>query len=167
MTRSASAIAGSVNKGLLKWPLILAAILVVGRVVSEQAGAPDSVNNLFSVVILYVIIAPLYFAFRIAGSGVERPYRALLKTIALFTALARSMVIPTYWLAYHFQWTAPRFSVKEGGNVGPNISPLVGYIVIPFVAAIVWILISLVVGGLLGSLVIKLKRKTPSPVAVA
>ena len=153
-------------KGLLKWPLIIAAILVAGRIISEQAGAPDRLNNLFSVVILYVMIAPLYFAFRIAGSAVERPYRALLKTIALFTALARSMVIPTYWLAYHFQWTAPRFSVREGGNVGPNVPPLVGYLVIPFAAAIVWILISLVVGGLLGSLVIKLKRKTPSTVAV-
>ena len=167
MTRSASAVARSLNKGLLKWPLIIAAILVVGRIISEQAGAPGWLNNLFSVVILYVLIAPLYFAFRIAGSGVEHPYRALLKTIALFTALARSMVIPTYWLAYHFQWTAPRFSVQEGGNVGPNITPLVGYVVIPLAAAAVWILVSLVVGGLLGSLVIKLKGKTPAKVAVA
>jgi hypothetical protein len=154
-------------KGLLKWPLIIAAVLVVGRIILEQAGAPGWLNNLFSVVILYVFIAPLYFGFRIAGSSVDHPYRALLKTIALFTALARSMVIPTYWLAYHFQWTAPRFSVQEGGNVGPNVTPVVGYIVIPFVAAVVWILISLVVGGLLGSLVIKVKRKTPSKIAVA
>ena len=83
------------------------------------------------------------------------------------TALARAMVIPTYWLAYHFQWTAPRFSIQEGGNVGPNVTPLVGYVLIPFGAAVVWILISLVVGGLLGSLVIKVKRKTPSKIAIA
>jgi hypothetical protein len=118
-------------------------------------------------VILYVFIAPLYFAFRIAGSGIEHPYRTLLKKTALFTALARSMVIPTYWLAYHFQWTAPRFSVEQGGNVGPNMTPLWGYVLIPFGAAVVWILISLIVGGLLGSLVIKMKRKTPAKVAVA
>jgi len=154
-------------KGLLKWPLVVAAILVVARIILEQAGAPGWLNNLFSVVILYVVIAPLYFAFRIAGSGVEHPYRNLFKTIALFTALARSMVIPTYWLAYHFQWTAPRFSIQEGGNVGPNISPVVGYILIPLGAAVVWILISLVVGGLLGSLVIKLKRKSPASIAIA
>jgi hypothetical protein len=154
-------------KGLLKWPLVIAAILVVGRIILEQAGAPGWLNNLFSVVILYVFIAPLYFAFRIAGSGADHPYRTLFKTIALFTALARSMVIPTYWLAYHFQWTAPRFSIQEGGNVGPNISPVVGYILIPFGAAVVWILISLVVGGLLGSLVIKLKRKPSASIAIA
>jgi hypothetical protein len=141
--------------------------LVVGRIVLEQAGAPGWLNNLVSVVILYVFIAPLYFAFRIAGSGIEHPYRTLLKKTALFTALARSMVIPTYWLAYHFQWTAPRFSVEQGGNVGPNMTPLWGYVLIPFGAAVVWILISLIVGGLLGSLVIKMKRKTPAKVAVA
>jgi hypothetical protein len=154
-------------KGMLKWPLIIAAILVVGRVIVEQAGGPDWFANLLSVVVLYVFIGPLYFAFRIANSGIERPYRTLLKKTALFTALARSMVIPTYWLAYHFQWTAPRFSLPQGGNVGPNISPIVGYVLIPFGAAIVWILISLVVGGGLGSLVIKLKRRTPAAVGVA
>jgi hypothetical protein len=118
-------------KGMLKWPLIIAAILVVGRIIVEQGGAPGWVANLFSVVILYVFVAPIYFAFRIANSGIERPYRTLLKKTALFTALARSMVIPTYWLAYHFQWTAPRFSVAEGGNVGPNVPPIAGYVFIP------------------------------------
>src|SRR5262245_12990056 len=109
-------------KGMLKGPLIIAAILVIGRVVLERAGAPGWLNNLFSVVILYVFIAPLYFAFRIANSGIDRPYRTLFKKIALFTALARSMVIPTYWLAYHYQWPEFRFSVAAGGNVGPNVS---------------------------------------------
>ena len=104
-------------KGMLKGPLIIAAVLVVGRVILEQAGAPGSLNNVVSVVIFYVFIAPLYFAFRIANSGIERPYRTLFKNIALFTALARAMVIPTYWLAYYYQWTAPRFSVAMGGNV--------------------------------------------------
>jgi len=154
-------------KGMLKWPLIIAAILVIGRIILEQAGAPGSVNNLFSVVILYVFVAPLYFAFRIANSGVERPYRTLLKKTALFTALARSMVIPTYWLAYHYQWTAPRFTVEQGGNVGPNVTPVWGYVLIPLGAAVVWILISLVVGGGLGSLLIKLKRRTPVKVGLA
>ena len=146
-------------KGMLKGPLIIAAILVVGRIILEQAGAPGWLNNVFSVVILYILIAPLYFAFRIANSGIERPYRALFKNTALFTALARAMVIPTYWLAYYFQWTAPRFSVAMGGNVGPNVTPFLGYVGIPLGAAIVWILVSLVVGGGLGSIVIKMKRK--------
>jgi hypothetical protein len=146
-------------KGMLKGPLIIAAILVVGRVILEQAGAPGSLNNVVSVVIFYVFIAPLYFAFRIANSGIERPYRTLFKNIALFTALARAMVIPTYWLAYYYQWTAPRFSVAMGGNVGPGVTPLMGYVGIPIGAAIAWILISLIAGGGLGSIVIKMKRK--------
>jgi len=146
-------------KGMLKVPLIIAGILVVGRVVLERGGAPGWLNNLFSLVIFYVFVAPLYFAFRIANSGVDRPYRTLFKKIALFTALARSMVIPIYWLAYHYQWPEFRFSVAGGGNVGPNVSPFMGYIGIPLVAALAWILISLVVGGGLGSLVIRAKRK--------
>jgi hypothetical protein len=154
-------------KGMLKGPLIIAAILVIGRVILEQAGAPGWLNNVFSVVILYILIAPLYFAFRIANSGIDRPYRALFKNIALFTALARAMVIPTYWLAYYFQWTAPRFSVAMGGNVGPNVTPLMGYVGIPLMAAIAWILFSLILGGGLGSIVIKLKRKPSARVHAA
>ena len=153
-------------KGMLKGPLIIAAMLVVGRIVLERGGAPGWLNNLFSVVVLYVFIAPLYFAFRIANSGIDRPYRTLFKKIALFTALARSMVIPTYWLAYHYQWPEFRFSVAAGGNVGPNVSLLMGYVGIPVGAAIAWILISLVVGGGLGSIVIKLKRKVPARATV-
>ena len=154
-------------KGMLKVPLVIAAILVVGRLITEQAGAPGWLNNLLSVVILYVFIAPLYFSFRIAKSGIDRPYRTLLKKTALFTALARSMVIPTYWLAYYFQWTAPRFSVALGGNVGENVSPLMGYVLIPLGAAIAWILVSLVAGGGLGSIVIKVKRKAPAQASAA
>ena len=150
-------------KGLLKWPLIIAAILVVLRIVLEQAGAPDAVNNIFSVVILYVLIAPLYFASRIAKSELARPYRALFKTTALFTSLARAMVIPTYWLAYLYQWPQPRFSVAQGGVVGPGVTPLYGYVVIPLAAAAGWILVSLVVGGGLGSIVIAVTRKTSAP----
>src|SRR5216110_1659117 len=121
-------------KGILKWPLIIAAFLVVVRVVLERAGAPETVNNIFSVVVFYVLIAPLYFAFRIAGSGIAAPYKNLLKTTALFTALARSMVIPTYWLAYLYQWPQYRFTVAGGGNVGPGVSPFMGYVGIPLAA---------------------------------
>jgi len=147
-------------KGILKWPLIIAAFLVVVRVILERAGAPEPVNNVFSVVVFYVLIAPLYFAFRIAGSGVAAPYKTLLKTTALFTALARSMVIPTYWLAYAYQWPQYRFSVGAGGNVGPGVSPFMGYAGIPLLAAAVWILISLIVGGGLGCILIAVKRKS-------
>ena len=146
-------------KGLLKWPLIIAAVIIVLRIVLEQAGAPDTINNLFSVVILYVFIAPLYFAYRIANSGEPKAYRMLLKTTALFTALARAIVIPTYWLAYMYHWPQPRFSVAQGGNVGPDVGPLMGYLGIPLAAAVAWIIVSLVAGGGLGSILIAIMRK--------
>ena len=78
----------------------------------------------------------------------------------IFTALARSMVIPRYWLAYMYQGPQYRFSVAGGGNVGPGVSPFRGYVGIPLVAAAVWILISLIVGGGLGSILIAVKRKS-------
>src|SRR3989442_3716307 len=141
-------------KGALKVPLIIAAVLVVARVLLERAGAPETINNLLSVVVLYVLIVPLYFAFRIAKAGLPHPYRTLLKKTALFTALARAMVIPTYWLAYTYQWPEFRFSVAGGGNVGPGVTPFVGFVGIPLGAAIAWIIISLIVGGGLGSILI-------------
>lgn len=147
-------------KGMLKWPLIIAVIVVVLRVVLEQAGAPGFLTNVVSLVVLYLVICPLYFAFTIADSGVARPYVSLLKVTALYTALARAMVIPTYWLAYTYQWSAPRFTVAQGGVVGPNVTPIYGYVLIPLGAALVWIVASLVTGGGLGSIVIALKRKS-------
>ena len=147
-------------KGEFKVPLIIAAILVVGRVLLERAGAPETINNLLSVVVFYVLVVPLYFAFRIAKTGVPHQYSTLLRSTALFTALARSMVIPTYWLAYAYQWPQARFSTAAGGNVGPGITPLWGYVLIPIGAALLWILVSLVVGGGLGSILIAVKRKS-------
>jgi hypothetical protein len=146
---------------MMKGPLILAAIVIVARVILEQAGAPGWLNNLFSVVVLYVLIIPIYFAVRIANSGVDRPYRTLLKYTAMYAVLARCMVIPTYWLAYYFQWSAPRFGAQQGGNVGFGVTPFMGYVGIPLLALLAWVVFSVVVGGGLGSLVIKAKRKNP------
>jgi hypothetical protein len=152
-------------KGLLKWPLIIAAIVVVVRLALELAGAPGSVTNLFSVVVLYVIVFPMYFATKIANSGVARPYRTHIKTTALYAALARCIIIPTYWLAYIFQWPAPRFSTAMGGVVGPGVTPLFGFVVIPVGALLVWVIASVVVGGSIGSIVIALKRRGASAAA--
>jgi hypothetical protein len=151
-------------KGEFKVPLIIAAILVVGRVLFERAGAPETINNLVSVAVFYVLVVPLYFAFRIAKTGVPHPYGTLLKSTALFTVLARLMVTPTYWLAYAYQWPQARFSTAAGGNVGPGVTPLWGYVLIPIAAAVVWILISLIVGGGLGSILIAVKRKSAGKV---
>src|SRR5262245_59277263 len=134
-------------RGILRWPLAIAAVVVIARVILERSGAPAPISGLFSVVALSLLICPLYFAFRIGGLDIARPYRTLLKTTALYAALARAMVIPTYWLAYIYQWPEPRFATNQGGVVGPGITPFFAYVAIPFGAALAWIIGSLIIGG--------------------
>ena len=155
--------AEKVTTGILKWPLIVAAIVVVLRVILERAGAPSAVSNLSSVVMLYLIIFPLYFAYKLANTDMPKPYVALLKIVAAYAILARAMVIPTYWLAYIYQWPEPRFAAANGGVVGGDITPLFAYLLIPLGALVAWVIASLIIGGGLGSVLIKLKRK-PVPV---
>src|SRR5687767_2988235 len=146
-------------KEILKWPLIVAAVVVVARVILEQAGAPNAVNNAVSVVMLHLILGPLYFAYRLANFDTPRPYRALLKVVALYAIFARAMVIPTYWLAYIFQWQQPRFSAGNGGVVGPDVTPLTAYLLVPFGLLLFWTVASTVIGGGLGSALLAIKRR--------
>ena len=135
-------------KGILKWPLIIAAVVTVLRVVVERAGATDSVSNYLSVVALHFIIGPLYFSIRIGLSEIRRPYFTLIKLIALYVVLTRAMILPTYWLARVYGWEQGRF----GGVHSP--SAFTGYITIPFHTAALWIVASICFGGVLGSIVI-------------
>jgi hypothetical protein len=142
-------------KEMLKWPLIIAAVVVVLRVVVEQAGAPDAVANLLSVVALHLLIGPVYFAIRIAKSGVSRPYVTLFKLVTLYVVLTRAMVLPTYWLARIYEWPQQRFA----GLAGPDVTFFTGYIAIPFGTAAVWIVASVIFGGVLGSIIIAITRR--------
>jgi hypothetical protein len=147
-------------KRLMKTPLIVAAIVVVLRVVLEQAGTPDAISNLVSAAALYLLIFPIYFGVRIAASGDAHPYKTLFKTVGVYAAAVRLMIVPTYWLAYIYQWPAARFSVQNGGVVGPDVTPLTAYLVTPVIALIAWVLFSVVIGGAIGSAIIALKRRT-------
>jgi len=137
---------------LLKWPLVVAVLVVVGRVLAEQAGLPDSINNLLSAVALHAVIAPVYFAIRIATGGIPRPYLAQFALTGLYVVLVRAMLIPTYWLARVYDWPQQRF----GGVAGT--SPLIGLVAVPFGTAAFWIFASLVFGGVLGSIIIAVMR---------
>jgi hypothetical protein len=145
-------------KGILKWPLVIAAIVVVARVVTEQSGVTDTINNLISVVALHLLIVPLYIAVRIAKSGTPRPYATLFKLIALYVVLTRAMIIPVYWLARIYEWPQQRFY----GTWGPEVSAFVGFIGVPFVTAASWIVGSLIFGGAIGSLVIAVMSRSAS-----
>jgi hypothetical protein len=142
-------------KGILKWPLIIAAVVVVLRVVVEQSGAPDAIANLLSVVALHLLIVPVYLAIRIGTSGVSRPYAMLLRLVTLYVVLTRAMVLPTYWLARIYEWPQQRFA----GLAGPNVTFFTGYIAIPFQTAAIWIIASIVFGGIVGAIVIAITRR--------
>src|SRR4030095_7794346 len=133
-----------VLKGILKWPLIVAAVVVVLRVIAERAGAPAIVSSSLSVVALHTLIGPLYFAVQIGLSGAPHPYGLLMKLIGIYVVLTRAMILPTYWLARIFQWPEPRFA----GLAGTDVSPFVGFIRVPVLTAAFWIVASLVFGGI-------------------
>jgi hypothetical protein len=137
---------------LLKWPLIAAALVVVARVLTEQAGLPDSVNNLLSAVALHAVIVPIYFAIRIATGGIPKPYLAQFMLTGIYVVLVRAMLLPTYWLARLYEWPQPRF----GGLIGA--SPFIGYVALPLGTAAFWIFASLIFGGIVGSLIIAVVR---------
>lgn len=145
-------------KGMMKWWLIIAAIVIVVRVILEQTGAPEPVNRIFGVAWLYFIV-PFYFAVRIDKSGEPKPYRALFKYLLLYTTYTRLMVMPTYWLAYTFRWAAPRFSLDMGGVVGEGITPLQGYLWVPVGNAILWIIFMVIQGMILGGVTLLIRRR--------
>jgi hypothetical protein len=144
-------------KGVLKLPLILAALVTVLRLVVERSGAPDSVANLFSVVAIHLLLAPLYFAIRIAQSAESRPYVTQFKLTFVFVVLARAIVLPTYWLGYIFQWQQNRFV----GLIGA--SAFRGLIGEPLMTAAIWIVMSTIFGGVIGCIVIAVWRRVQKP----
>lgn len=154
------------SKGMMKWPLIIAAALVVLRVVLERLGGPESVNNIFGVAWLY-FLAPIYFAWVITRGDESSPYRVLFKNVLLYGVYTRLMIMPTCWLAYHLGWTAPRFGLPMGGVVGDGVSPIEGYLWIPIRNAVFWVIFVVAVGMLLGSLTLLARRGSGSRPAEA
>src|SRR5262249_1724358 len=120
----------------------------------ERAGAPGVVSNMLSVAALHTLIVPLYLAVRIGRSNDPRPYFTLIKLIAIYAICTRAMVLPTYRAARIFNWPEPRFA----GLAGPDVTPFVGFIAVPFLTAAFWIGASLVIGGAIGATVLAVAR---------
>jgi hypothetical protein len=144
--------------------VILAAVIVVLRIILEHIGAPDKVNIVFGVAWLYFLL-PICFALRIVSSGETSPFKGLFMDVLLFGVYTRLMVMATYIIAYFFRWTAPRFSLAQGGNVGENVSLLSGLLIIPLRNALVWVVTVLVLGMIIGSITIAIARKSAPPAA--
>lgn len=137
-------------KGILKWPCIVAAVVVVLRVIVERAGAPLRISNMLSGDVLITVLGPIYFGLQVGLAGKPRPYGMLLKLVIIYAIWTRAWILPTYWLARIFHWPEPRFA----GLDGP--SALTGFITLPLLTAAMWIVASLVIGGTIGSVVLTL-----------
>lgn len=142
----------------MKWPLLIAAVFVVFRIVLERFEAPEMVNNIFGVAWLYFLV-PIYFALQITGTDEPKPYKSLFTITSIFALLTRLMVMPTYWLAYMFNWEQPRFDATQGGVVGEGVTPLSGYLIIPWRNVLIWVIFATLVGGLIGSIVVVIRRR--------
>src|SRR5436190_20232169 len=98
------------ESGILKWPLIIAAIIVVVRVIFERMGVPETVNNLLSIAAMHTVIVPVYIAIQLGRRNAERPFFSLFLQIAVYAVLTRLMILPTYWAGRIFHWTNNRFA---------------------------------------------------------
>lgn len=150
---------------IMKAGVIVAAVIVVLRIVLEQAGAPEEVNNVFGLILLYLLL-PICLALRIRSAGEASPFKGLFKDVLLFGVYTRLMVMATYMIAYFLKWNAPRFTPKLGGNVDPSIGFLNGFLLIPVRNAVIWVVMILVVGMIIGGITLAIARKS-SPRAAA
>ena len=144
-------------KALIKTPLILAAVIIVARLALEAVGAPGMITFVVGVTWLHFLV-PIYFGFRIAGQGGSSPFKDLFKAVFFFTLYARLMVMVTYVLAYPLGLSATRFSVEGGGGVGAE-SALEGMLIIPGSSFLITILVLPIIGMILGSITLFIKRK--------
>jgi hypothetical protein len=137
--------------------VLIAGAIVVVRIVLEQAGVSDAINNIFGVAWLYLIL-PVFFALA-ARAGSVHPYRNLLKNVFLFAVYTRAMVMATYMLAYIFKWSSPRFV-----NVRPGIDVWTGIASIPARLVLVWVVMASVTGMVIGCITLLVRRKAPASV---
>ncbi|MCA9735901.1 hypothetical protein KC799_27430 [candidate division KSB1 bacterium] len=146
------------TNSMMKIPLIVAAAVIIIRIILEHVGSPEAVNAVFGVAWLYFII-PVLFALQISKSGDSSPYKSLFISLLLFAVYTRLMVFVTYMLAWWQQWQAPRFSLAQGGVVGEDVSAMQGLFIIPLRNAVFWIIFATLIGMLVGWITILIHKK--------
>ncbi|MBN1567146.1 MAG: hypothetical protein JXA73_04830 [Acidobacteria bacterium] len=145
---------------VMRWGLIFAALVLVVRIVLEQAGAPEKVNLIFGVAWLYFIL-PALFALGIRARNDVHLFKSLLKDVVLFALCTRVMVMITCMLAYIFRWEQSHY--YPGGNVGENVGAWTGLVIIPVRNLVIWVVMATIVGMIVGSITLLLKRKQTIP----
>jgi hypothetical protein len=146
---------------VMRWGVLIAAAIIIVRIVLEQTGVPDSICLIFGVAWLYFIF-PVLFAVGIRVRKDASPYKRLFKDIFLFLIYTRVMVMVTYMLAYVFSWSAQRFAYP-GGNVGENVSVLSGILLLPLRNLLIWVVMAGIIGMIIGSIALLLTRKASTP----
>jgi hypothetical protein len=142
---------------VMRWGLVLAVAIIVLRIVLEQAGAPEKLNFICGVAWLYFVI-PVLFALSLRAHSAASPFKNLLKDVFIFVLCTRVMVMVTYMLAYAFQWKPLRFAYP-GGNVGENVGVWTGLFLIPLRNVLIWVVMATVLGMIIGSIALLVKRK--------
>lgn len=125
----------------LKGLWILAAVVIVVRIVLEEAGVAEGLHNVLGVTWLLLLV-PIYLGVKSSGD-----IKGAAKSSVVFLIGVRFMVMLTYMLAWVAGFSAPRFSVAGGGVVGQE-SALWGLLLTPltnFAGTVV-------VGGLIAAL---------------
>ena len=147
------------TKGMMKWPLIIAAVLLVLRIVLEQAGAPEVVNNVFGISWLYFIV-PLFFCVphqrKQPGASFQNAFQEARDLCGVHAGDDPADVYAR--LPASVAGTS-RFGIDGGGVVGEDVSPLTGYLGIPVRNALIWIVIATAVGMILGSVTLLMRRR--------
>ena len=151
--------ASPVTGSLMKAGVLAAACVVVVRIILEQLGAPESVNNIFGVAWLSLVFAIL-FALRLAASGKPALSRHCSRP------WCSSPVHPPHGHGYLLIPTSEVAGAEirhaDGRECRP-VGSLQGLLVIPVRNALIWIVIATVVGMIIGGGVLFAKRKASPP----
>ena len=102
---------------------------------------------------LHALLVPIYFAVKIARSSISRPYLSQFKCVLLYVTAMRAMLLVPYWMARVYGWEEPRFA-----GLSSN-SPLIGYVAIPILTGVFWIVASVVTGTGVGAAIIAILRR--------
>lgn len=145
---------------LVKLPILVAAGVIVIRIVLEFANTPNGLTQIFGVAWLDILV-PIYLALKIADSGMEKPFLSTIKAMLLYAIPARLMVAITYILAYAFDWTLSRFTIV----IGSNATPLQGYLTIPATGFAFGIVSALIGAIVFGGLTLLIKQRMAKPKA--
>lgn len=143
---------------LIRGPLVLAAAVVVLRLVLELAGAPNGVITAVGVAWLHMLV-PIYFGLKIGEMRLERPFVLLMRATFYWALPVRLLIAVTYVLAYIYQIDSPRFRVSSLGPVGEGVSALQGYLLLPLANFISWMLYAMVLSAIFGGLTLKYQQR--------